>query len=83
MDPERRNHVDKLLQSALDLPPAERDVFLRRACGGNEQLEREVRSLMTRTIVPTIFLAFRPSIWPHRSSPHRARAMTSRAAAIL
>ena len=39
MDAERWNHVDKLLQSALDRPAAERDAFLRRACGGDEQLE--------------------------------------------
>ena len=35
MDPERWNPVDKLLQSALDRPAAERDVFLRRACGAD------------------------------------------------
>ncbi len=46
MDPERWNHVDKLLQSALDRPAAERDVFLRRACGSDEQLAQEVRSLL-------------------------------------
>ena len=46
MDSERWNHVDKLLQSALDRPAAEREVFLRRACGGDEQLEQEVRSLL-------------------------------------
>jgi eukaryotic-like serine/threonine-protein kinase len=46
MDPERWNHVDKLLQSALDRPAAERDVFLRSACGADEQLEHEVRSLL-------------------------------------
>jgi len=46
MDAERWNHVDKLLQSALALPAAERDVFLRRACGGDEQLELEVRSML-------------------------------------
>ena len=46
MDNERWNHVDKLLQSALDCPAAERDIFLRSACGGDEQLEREVRSLL-------------------------------------
>jgi hypothetical protein len=32
MDPERWNHVDRLLQSALDRPATERDVFLRSAC---------------------------------------------------
>jgi len=46
MDNERWNHVDQLLQSALDRPAAERDVFLRGTCGGDEQLEQEVRSLL-------------------------------------
>jgi serine/threonine protein kinase/tetratricopeptide (TPR) repeat protein len=46
MDPERWNHVDKVLQSALDLPAAEREVFVQRACGGDEQLEYDVRSLL-------------------------------------
>jgi serine/threonine protein kinase len=46
MDPERWTHIDKLLQSALELPAAERDVFLRRACGGDAQLEGELRSLL-------------------------------------
>ncbi len=38
--------VDALLQSALDRPRAERDAFLRDACGGDAALEREVRSLL-------------------------------------
>src|SRR5258705_11327612 len=46
MDSERWNRVDTLLQSALDIPAAEREVFLRRACGGDEQGEHEVRSLL-------------------------------------
>ena len=46
MDNERWNHVDKLLQSALDRPAAERDRFLRSASGGDEQLEQDVRSLL-------------------------------------
>src|ERR671912_2586450 len=46
MDPERWNRVDKLLQSALDRPAAERDVFLRGACGADEQLEAELCSLL-------------------------------------
>ena len=46
MDPERWDQVDKLLRSALERPVAERDVFLRRACGGDQQLEHEVRSLL-------------------------------------
>jgi serine/threonine protein kinase/tetratricopeptide (TPR) repeat protein len=46
MDNERWNHVDRLLQSALDHPAADRDAFLRNACGGDERLEEEVRSLL-------------------------------------
>jgi serine/threonine protein kinase len=46
MDDERWNQVDELLQSALDRPATERDEFLRRASGGDEQLEDEVRSLL-------------------------------------
>ena len=46
MDQDRWNQVDKLLQSALERPVAERDVFLMRACIGDQQLEHEVRSLL-------------------------------------
>src|ERR1700724_1561261 len=46
MDATRWKQIDKLLQAVLDHPPAEREVFLRHACAGDEALEREVRSLM-------------------------------------
>jgi serine/threonine protein kinase len=46
MDSERWKQVDKLVQAALEQPPAERDGFLRQACSGDEALEREVRSLL-------------------------------------
>ena len=47
MDSERWKQVDDVLQSVLDLPPEEREAFLRYACAGDEALEREVRSLLT------------------------------------
>src|ERR1700733_15729489 len=47
MDPKRWKQVDDVLQAALDRAPEERDVFLRQARGGDEALEREVRSLLT------------------------------------
>jgi eukaryotic-like serine/threonine-protein kinase len=47
MDSERWKQLDSLLQSTLERPPDERDAFLRQACGGDEPLEREVRSLLT------------------------------------
>ena len=46
MDPERWKQVDELLQSVLALPSEERDEVLHRACAGNDQVEREVRSLL-------------------------------------
>jgi eukaryotic-like serine/threonine-protein kinase len=46
MDNERWNHVDQLLQSALDIPAVERDAYLRNACAGDQRLEEEVRSLL-------------------------------------
>ncbi|AMY11927.1 Serine/threonine-protein kinase PknB [Luteitalea pratensis] len=47
MDNERWNHVDQLLQTALDIPALERDAYLRVACEGDQPLEAEVRSLLT------------------------------------
>src|SRR5512132_1545180 len=41
---ERWKQVDKLLQAALERPPAARSEFLRQACMGDQALEREVRS---------------------------------------
>jgi hypothetical protein len=46
MDNDRWNHVDELLQSALDIPVVERDAYLRHACGGDQRLEEDVRSLL-------------------------------------
>jgi hypothetical protein len=46
MDNDRWTHVDELLQSALDIPAGERDAYLRHACGGDQRLEDDVRSLV-------------------------------------
>jgi tetratricopeptide (TPR) repeat protein len=46
MDSDRWKQIDSLLQSVLERPPQERDEFLRRACGSDEELAREVRSLL-------------------------------------
>jgi serine/threonine protein kinase/tetratricopeptide (TPR) repeat protein len=48
MDPKRWKQVDDLFQAALDLPPDQRDGFVRQACAGDETVEREVRSLLAR-----------------------------------
>jgi hypothetical protein len=46
MNSERWKQVEDLLQSALERPPQEREGFLRQACAGDEQMERQVRSLL-------------------------------------
>jgi eukaryotic-like serine/threonine-protein kinase len=46
MDDDRWTQIDRLLQSALDVPAAERDAFLRHACAGEQRLEEDVRSLL-------------------------------------
>jgi hypothetical protein len=74
MDDDRWNHVDQLLQSALDIPAVERDAYLRNACGGDQRLEEEVRSLLAAHD--------RRSISPHASSPESAATTAVRPAAI-
>ncbi len=56
MDPERWNQVDKLLVSALDRPAAEREAFLRHACGADQELARDVRSLLDAHDSAEVFL---------------------------
>jgi eukaryotic-like serine/threonine-protein kinase len=46
MDAERAERVEELYQSSLELGVEEREAFLRRACGDDLQLEREVASLL-------------------------------------
>ncbi|MBV9769366.1 MAG: protein kinase, partial [Bryobacterales bacterium] len=47
MDPKRWKQIEGVLQSVLDRAPEERETFLRQACVGDEELESEVRSLIT------------------------------------
>ena len=46
MRSERWKQIDRLLQAALDRPPSERAEYLRQACAGDRELEREVFSLL-------------------------------------
>ena len=46
MDPDRFRQLDGLLQSALQLSPAHREVFLRELSSSDPGLERELRSLL-------------------------------------
>src|SRR5262245_44654915 len=61
MDPERWGRLNKLLHDALDRCPEERDAFLRQACGGDESLASEARSLLGAEQPAAAFLE-RPAI---------------------
>jgi hypothetical protein len=44
--PERWARLDELYHAALEQPEEQRDAFLRAACGGDQELQREVSSLL-------------------------------------
>src|SRR5262245_45739835 len=46
MTPERWQQIDKLFEQALEKDPDRRGSFLDEACAGNEELRREVESLL-------------------------------------
>ena len=46
MTPERWQQIDKLCQSALELEENRRAAFLEEACAGDEELRREVESML-------------------------------------
>jgi serine/threonine protein kinase/tetratricopeptide (TPR) repeat protein len=47
MTPERWQQVDGIFQAAIELDSAERAAFLNTSCSGDEELRREVESLIT------------------------------------
>ena len=57
MEPERWKKVDDLLQSALQVPAAQQDEFLRRECANDTALLREVQSLLKADRAAGHFLA--------------------------
>ena len=46
MEPENWNRVEPLLQAVLDLEERRRTVFLQQSCAGDEDLRREIESLL-------------------------------------
>ena len=53
MDPDRWRRIEGLYQSAAERKPEERDAFLAAACGGDEELRREVESLLAQQSIDT------------------------------
>lgn len=46
MNPDRWKQIDELFDAVLDAPEAERENFLSEKCGGDEELRREILSLL-------------------------------------
>lgn len=46
MQPDRWQQIDDLFNQALDLNPAERAAFLEKACAGDDELRKEIESLL-------------------------------------
>ncbi|MBL8167376.1 MAG: protein kinase [Acidobacteria bacterium] len=53
MTPERWQRVEELFQTVIEQPNAAREAYLTRACGGDEELRREVLSLLAHEVADT------------------------------
>src|SRR5215211_7625216 len=56
MNKERANQIEELYHAALEVAEQEREAFLRQNCGADEDLRREVESLLSFNNVPANFL---------------------------
>ena len=56
MTPERWQQIDKILELALERASSQRGAFLDQACAGDEELRREVESLLEVNIRADGFL---------------------------
>lgn len=46
MNEDRWNKIELLIEQALDLPPEEQNAFLQKECGADEELKKEITSLL-------------------------------------
>ena len=53
MDPDRWRRIEEIYQSAAERPPVEREAYLAAACDGDQELRREVESLLAQQSVET------------------------------
>jgi eukaryotic-like serine/threonine-protein kinase len=61
MKPERWKQVDELLGAALERPATERASFLERVCAGDEELRRELESLLISDLQTESFIESPPA----------------------
>ena len=55
MDPQRWKEIDRVLAAALECAPAERSAFLDEACKTDEELRKEVESLLAHHVQESMF----------------------------
>ena len=60
MDPQRFRKIEQLYHAALDCDPAGRRAFLAEACGTDEELLREVESLLDRPLLHSTITSLAP-----------------------
>ena len=63
MTAERWKQVEELFFQAAEMPPAARDAWLESACGGDEELKREVRDLRVRVKPEHYALVLEALLW--------------------
>jgi hypothetical protein len=47
MDSERLKQIEKIYHAALEIQPDQREAFFKESCGADENLRREVESLLS------------------------------------
>ncbi len=60
MDSERLNQIEEIYHAALDIAPGDRDSFLNECCVGDDDLRREVESLLSFADTPDNFIDTSP-----------------------
>src|SRR5215510_13816375 len=79
MTPERYQQINRLLDAALERDPAERAAFLAEACCGDEELRREVESLLAACVEAGSFIERPPEqLAAELMAEHSEEKMTGR-----
>jgi serine/threonine-protein kinase len=55
---DRWRRIEELFQTALDIPQAQRDAFLRGACGSDDALRLDIESLLANDYQESPLIAF-------------------------
>jgi serine/threonine-protein kinase len=56
VEPERWRQIERLFESALERPERDHAAFLERACAGDDELRREVASLLAQRSAAAQFI---------------------------